>query len=298
MIFDKKVVIIFLIIAVVVSLGLTVFLYYFNSQKQLELNFLDVGQGDAILIKTPYGQNILIDGGDGKKILPELSRVLPFYDRTLDLMILTHPHDDHAGGLVKVLKRYRTQKILYTGVVHTSPVYLEWLNIIKRKNIPLTIIDRPQTITLGADLRLQILYPVESLLNQEMENLNNSSIIIKLIYQNEKFLLVGDAETEVENDLAPDPSPYKGEGSYFNLQSNVLKIGHHGSDTSSSENFLAAVKPKIAIIQVGKDNDFGHPSLRVINRLERLGAKIYRTDLNGWIDVVSDGKTIDIHSSR
>ena len=295
---NKKVVAMFLTVAVAAGLGLAIFLFLYNPSKQLEINFLDVGQGDAALIKTPYGQNILIDGGDGKKILQELPRVLPFYDRTIDLMILTHPHDDHVGGLVPVLKRYHVQKILYTGVAHNSPTYLEWLKVIKRKNIPLTIIDRPQTIALGADLRLNILYPLESFLNKETDNLNNASIVAKLIYKNKSFLLMGDAEQEVEGNLTPSPSPITGEGNHVSLQSDVIKIGHHGSDTSSSEEFLEAVKPKIGIISVGKDNDFGHPSLRVINRLERLGTKIYRTDLNGWIKVISDGNEVEVRSEK
>ncbi|MFA6551330.1 MAG: ComEC/Rec2 family competence protein [Patescibacteria group bacterium] len=289
MFFNKKIIIIFLIIAIIAGLGLAVFLFCSNPKKQLELDFLNVEQGDAILIKTPYGQNILIDGGDGKEILRELPRELPFYDRAIDLMILTHPHDDHVGGLVKVLQRYRVKKILYTGVSHTSPTYLEWLNIIKRKNIPLTIIDRPQTITLGADLRLDILYPLESLLNKKMENLNNSSIVAKLIYQDQNFLFTGDLE-EMEEQVLLEKN--------IDLRADILKIGHHGSDTSSSEKFLEAVKPSAAVISVGKDNDFGHPSLRVINRLERLGVKIYRTDLNGWIKINSNGKLNDIHSER
>jgi len=295
MIFNKKITAIFLTVVVVASLALAVFLYCFNPQKQLELNFLDVGQGDAALIKTPYGQNIIIDGGDGKKILPELPRVLPFYDRTIDLMILTHPHDDHVGGLVKVLQRYRVQKILYTGVVHTSPMYLEWLAAVQRKNIPLVIIDRPQEIILGPDLKMEILWPRESLLGKEVlpaqagDNLNNSSIVVQLVYKEKKFLFVGDAEVAVEAELLHAGVP---------LASDVLKVGHHGSDNASSEEFLNKIKPAVAVISVGKDNDFGHPSLRTTKKLERLGAKIYRTDLNGWIKIISDGKMVDIKTAK
>ncbi|PIR92843.1 hypothetical protein COT99_03910 [Candidatus Falkowbacteria bacterium CG10_big_fil_rev_8_21_14_0_10_43_10] len=297
-----------IIILVIASLTLVVFLYAYCPPEQLKVNFLDVGQGDSILIKTPYGQNILIDGGDGKKILQELPKFMPFYDRTIDLMILTHPHDDHVGGLVKVLQRYKVKKILYTGVVHTSPMYLEWLAAVRRKNIPLVIIDRPQTIALGADLRLEILYPLESLLNKEVENLNNSSIVTKLIYKENKFLFMGDAEGEIENDLAP--SPFQDPSTSASLQhlplvrggldlsADVLKAGHHGSDTSNSEKFLEAVKPKYAIIQVGADNDFGHPSLRVLKRFERVGVEIFRNDLNGWVQVISDGYNIKINKEK
>ncbi len=298
MIFNKKIAAIFLIIAIIASSALAVFLYFDHSSPKLVINFLDVGQGDGSLIKTPYGQNIIIDGGDGEKILRELGRTLPFYDRTIDLMILTHPHEDHVGGLVKVLGRYRVQKVLYTGVVHSTPTYLAWLEAIRWKNIPLVIIDRPQEIILGPNLTIKMLWPQTSLLNQEIDNLNNSSIVFQLIYQEQKFLFMGDAEKEVEDDLTPNPSPIAGEGNHISLQSDVMKIGHHGSDDATAEKFLQIIKPKIAVISVGKDNTFGHPSLRAIKRLEKLGAKVYRTDINGWIKVVSDGVDLSIKTAK
>lgn len=290
MIFKRTQFILAIICLIAASVGSAVFLYFFNFKQQLEINFLDVSQGDSIFIKTPDGQNIIIDGGDSSApITQRLAKVLPFYDRTIDLMVLSHPHDDHAGGLVKVLKRYPVEKILYTGVVQSSPAYLAWLAEIKNRNIPLTIIDRPQEINLGQDLKIKILWPRESFLNKEAENLNNSSIVMKLIYKNNSFLLVGDAEQEVEQALLD---------SGVDVKADVLKTGHHGSDTSSTEEFLAAVKPQYAIISVGKNNDFGHPSLRVIKRLERLGINIYRTDEQGWIKIKSDGKMVDIKTEK
>ncbi|RLC37157.1 MBL fold metallo-hydrolase [Candidatus Falkowbacteria bacterium] len=263
---------------------------FWNETKaagELEVDFFDIGQGDSILIKTPMGQNVLIDGGPDNTVIERLSEVLPWWDRTIDLMILTHPHDDHVFGLIDVIKRYNVKKIIYTGVVHSAPAYIAWLELIRDNQIPLVIIDRPQIIELGDSCKLDIMYPLESLLGKETANLNNSSLVMKLIFKDTSFLLTGDAEMEVENLLAETLDSAC-------LRADVLKVGHHGSDTSSSEEFLQAIKPEVAVIQVGKENSFGHPSRRVIKRLERIGAKIYRNDLDGTVKIISDGEEIEV----
>lgn len=254
-----------------------------DQANDLELDFLDVGQGDAILIKTPADQNILIDGGPDNAVIKRLSENLPWWDKTIDMMILTHPHDDHVNGLNDVIKRYRVKRVLYTGVAHNSPGYLNWLNLIKENHIPLIIIDRPQAIELGGGCQFKILYPFKSFLGEELDNLNNSSMVSKLSCGENNFLFTGDIEEEVERALL---------AAKIDLSAEVLKAGHHGSDTSSSENFLAAVKPKIAVIQVGEDNKFGHPSRRILKRLIRIGAAIYRNDISGTIKIFSDGNIL------
>ena len=267
-----------------VLLTVPIFGLSYSPPEELEVDFLDVGQGDAILIKSPFGQNILIDGGPDSKVIEGLGKNLPFWDKRIDLMVLTHPHDDHVTGLIEVIKRYSVKKILYTGVIHSAPNYLAWLAVIRERKIPLVIIDRPQKIVLGDDCYMEIIYPRKNFLAQETDNLNNSSIVARLVYGQTKFLLMGDAEIEVEKELLADGA---------DLSAQVLKVGHHGSDTSSGEEFLKAVSPQIAAIQVGKDNDFGHPSLRILKRLERAGAEILRTDKNGTIKLVSDGREIN-----
>ena len=248
----------------------------------LEVNFLDVGQGDATLVRTPFGQNILIDGGPGRAIIKELSKSMSFWDRTIDLMILSHPHDDHVSGLVEVLKRYRVKEIVYSGAVHTGSNYLAWLDKINNDNIPITIIDRRQDIVLGEDCKLEVIYPLRNIRNEDIE-LNDTSVVIKLVYKGSSFLFTGDIEESVERELL---------GSAINFNSDVLKVAHHGSDTSSLEEFLNVVSPAYAVVFVGKDNKFNHPSLRVIKRLERLGTKIYRTDIDSSIKFISDGENI------
>ncbi len=284
---NLKLIIIFFI---AVSLGLAVFVYAQNPEKNLKINYLDVGQGDAVLIQTPYDQNILIDGGDtNAQILQQLPKFMPFWDREIDMIMISHPHDDHIGGLVKVLQRYKVKQILYTGVVHNSPAYLSLLENVKRKNIAMTIIDRPQKIQLGDDLYFDILYPFESLLNQEVDNLNNSSIATKLVYKNNSFLFTGDDEKEIEAELLKAD---------IDLSADVFKAGHHGSITSNTQEFLEAMNPQYAIIQVGEDNDFGHPSLRILKRMERLEIEYYRNDLNGWVQVISNGEHVKIITEK
>ncbi|MFH1522717.1 MAG: MBL fold metallo-hydrolase [Patescibacteria group bacterium] len=289
-----------LIIGIVLTLtAIPAFWYSYAAPQNLEVDYLDVGQGDAILIKTPYSQNILIDGGPDNSVIKEMGKNLAWWDKRIDLMILTHPHDDHVTGLIDVIKRFKVKKILYTGVVHTSPNYLEWLELIRERNIPMIIIDRPQIINLGEESNLNILYPRESMLGKEVSNINNSSMIVKLVYGETEFLFSGDAELEVEEELlalTPGLTPtafLTGEGIYIDLTAQVFKAGHHGSDTSNSEELLNAIMPEIVVIQVGADNDFGHPSRRVLKRLGRLGAQVFRNDLDGTVRVVSDGFSVE-----
>ncbi len=276
-----KILLILGIVAVIVAIP--AFWLTYQAASDLEVVFLDIGQGDAILIKTPYGQNILIDGGPDNTVIKRLAENFSWWDKKIDLMILTHPHDDHVSGLIDVIKRYKVEKILYTGVVHSSPDYLAWLELIRDRKIPLTIIDRPQIIEFGENCGLQIIYPRESLLGKEVSNLNNSSIVAKLVYGQTKFLLAGDIELEVEQELL---------NSGTDLSAQVFKANHHGSDTSNSTEFLQAVQPEIVVIQVGADNNFGHPSRRVIKRIERIGAQVFRNDLDGTVKLISDGERI------
>ena len=249
----------------------------------LRVDFLDVGQGDAALIRVPSGQNILIDGGPDQAAARALERLLPFYDRTLDLIILTHPHDDHVAGLISVLERFHVEKIAYTGVSHSAPAYLDWLEAAKKEGSAMVIIDRPQTLVLGADCELRFLYPRRSLAGASVENLNDSSIVVKLVYGRTSFLFMGDAEAPVESELLSVQE---------DLRADILKIGHHGSNTSSQAEFLAAVRPSLAVISAGADNKFGHPSPRILNRLLKNQAKIWRTDQNGSLAARSDSREI------
>ncbi|MEK7511617.1 MAG: MBL fold metallo-hydrolase [Patescibacteria group bacterium] len=255
----------------------------------LRVYFLNVGQGDAIYIRTPNGQDILIDGGPDNSVLSELGEVMPFWDREIDVMILTHPHNDHVTGLVEVLRRFKVNQIYYTGALHTAPHYLAWLEEIKKQKLKLNIVQDFFEVKFGDDLKLQFLYPQKNLVNQSFKELNDSSIVNRMVYKNVAYLFTGDASEKVEQELLK-----MGKDKKIELRSDVLKVGHHGSSSSSSESFLKAVNPKTAVIQSGVDNEFGHPHYKIIKRLERLGVKIIRNDENGMVEISTDGDQFDL----
>lgn len=265
--------------------------------KELRVNFLDVGQGDAILIETPGGQQIILDGGEGQAVLEKLGQYLPVTDRTIELMILSHPHSDHLDGLIEVLKRYTVKEVWLTGVVHTSSNYLQFLNLIKDKKIPVKnifacgtnqMVGCSDEIILEDRVKFKVLWPRENLAEQKVEDLNNTSLVLKLIYDTNSWLLPGDLDSAAENELIKNNPD--------DLNADILKVAHHGSSSATSEEFLRLVAPTDAIISVGLGNDYGHPSLRIINRLKRAGVNIWRTDEQGDIRTKRDGKTINIEN--
>jgi len=260
--------------------------YDLNKPQLLEVNFFDVGQGEAIFIETPQSHQILIDGGPDSTILEKLSKEMPFWDRSIDLIILTHPEADHLAGLIEVLKRYRVENILWTGVVRDTAEYREWLRLIKKERAKIVLAKSGQTITTSPGLVvMEVLYPFENLKGEILKNSNNTSIIAKLIFSKNYFLFTGDVYKSVERKLVD-----RG----WDLDSDILKIAHHGSKTSSAEEFIKAISPETAIISVGKDNTYGHPHQEVLETLEKYGIKVLRTDLNGDIKIISNGKICTI----
>jgi competence protein ComEC len=272
----------------VVFFGIAIFAWYdYAHNQQLKVVFLDVGQGDAIFIRTPQGQNIVIDGGPDSSVLYRLSKYLPFYDREIDLMILTHPHSDHVSGLISVLEKYSVKQIMGNGVTHTSPDYIKWLELVKNKKIPYVLVDKPQEIyfdqSKNKELVLKILYPQKDIRADNFKDLNESSIITKLVYGQNSFLFMGDLPIDQENELV---------NSGVDLRADVLKIGHHGSKYSSSLDFLSKVSPKYGVIQSGKKNDFGHPHYRLLSNLEKSKIEILRNDQLGDIVFESNGEEL------
>lgn len=254
-----------------------------NKDGLLKVYFFDVGQGDAIFIETPNGNQVLIDGGPDSKVLQELAEVMPFYDRDIDLMVLTHPHADHVAGLINVLERYDVKNIVQAKENYNSPVVPAWLDAVKNEKSKETEAVAGKVIDLGNDVLLKIIYPKVSLEGQTVKNPNNSSVVMMLDYKDTEILLVGDIEAKVEKEL-----------SHADLEADILKIGHHGSKTSTTVNFLKNVNPVAAFIQVGEKNTYHHPSPEVIQRLENFGIKYYRTDLDGHVKVISDGQSFKI----
>ena len=265
-------------------------------QNELRVSFLDVGQGDAILIRTPSGHNILIDGGPSSEDIGlRLGEELPFWDRDIDLVILTHPDSDHLTGLVEVLSHYNVGQVLEPDLSSledfNSPLYDEWQRLIEERGIEHTFAQAGQLIDLGDGITLEVLNPQEALLTDTSSDTDNNGIVLRLEYGDISFLLTADIFEEGEQYLAD-----RG----FELESTVLKVAHHGSSTSTSPDFLAAVDPQIAVISVGEDNPYGHPSPEVAARLyEMVGEDmVYLTSECGTITFITDGAHLWVRTGR
>jgi competence protein ComEC len=259
--------------------------------NRLRVSFLDVGQGDAILIQKG-SQQALVDGGPSPQaVCLGLGEKMPFWDRTIELVILTHPSADHVTGLVEVLKRYRVREVLYPNLAFESAVYDEWLRLIEAKDIESTLAQAGQQINLGDGVVIEVLSPRSPPLSDTESDVDNNAAVLRLSLGEVSFLLTADMMREAEFELLYDRA---------NLKSTVLKVAHHGSDTSTTPEFLAVVNPELAVISVGADNDYGHPSAEVITRLiEKVGSgNIYRTDESGTIEFTTDGERLWVKTER
>ncbi|MDI6703920.1 MAG: ComEC/Rec2 family competence protein [bacterium] len=254
----------------------------------LRVTFIDVWQGDSILIEVPGGEKILIDAGrKGTEDFPfdaGEERVLPLLQdkkiKHLSHVILTHPHSDHVGGLIAVLKNIKVSQVLDPGIPHPTPVYEEFLKLIEEKDIPYRIIRRGDDLSFGENIEVTVLNPPRDLYEGE-SMANNNSLVIKMKYGDISFLFTGDIEEEQLEELIT----IYGEG----LKSEILKVPHHGSVDGNPLNFIEIVSPEVAIISCGSGNRFGHPHKETLERYKRQGSKIYRTDLDGNIEVSTDG---------
>jgi len=273
-------------IVILVALALAVWgLALVTPDGRLHVTFLDVGQGDAVLIQTPSGHRILVDGGPSPEALGvELGKRLPFWDRSIDLIILTHPQEDHLAGLVDVLRRHEVRRVLESGLEGSTPTYSEWRRLIQQKGIERSVARQGQEIALGGG-GLRVLYPAEAT-PASPSDANDYSLVLSLAYGSVSFLLTGDIGEEAEKALMRSEE----------LDSDVLKVAHHGSASSSSQAFVDAVSPAVAVISVGNNNPFGHPSPAT---LERLGqARLFRTDEQGAVEVTTDGRRLWVRTER
>lgn len=244
----------------------------------LQVHFLDVGQGDAIFIETPDGVQALIDGGRDTQVLQQLSSVMPLFDRTIDMVVGTHPDTDHIGGLVDVLEQYEVSAILTTENKGESETAQLYERLKTQEGAQVHMARRGQVFTLGASTTIEVLFPETNPLDMES---NASSIVLQLRHGSSTFLLTGDAPKRIEEYLVLALGDY--------LHSDVLKVGHHGSRTSTSELFLDSVRPQIAIISAGKNNSYGHPHVEVTDALFNAGVTILQTAEEGTITLLSDG---------
>jgi competence protein ComEC len=249
----------------------------------LQVSFLDVGQGDAIYIKSPEGFDALIDGGPDSSVLRSLAVAQSLNDRTLDVVIATHTDADHVGGLIDIFERYKVGTAIETTNQNDTSIATAY--DAASAAVRTLVSEVPMHLYLGSSTRLTILSPAGDETNWES---NTSSIVVLVEFGDTSFLLTGDAPAGIETYLVNAFAPY--------LQSEVLKLGHHGSKTSSDAAFLAAVDPEYAIVSAGADNRYGHPHPEVIDRVEATGATILETAKEGTITFYSDGKTISRES--
>ncbi|MCT1541669.1 MULTISPECIES: MBL fold metallo-hydrolase [Lysinibacillus] len=249
---------------------------------EMQVHFIDVGQGDSILIESPSGKTMLIDGGvkgAGQQIVSYLKEL--GIDK-LDIVVATHPDADHIGGLIPVLDNMTIEQFYDSGKVHTSQTFEEMLTRIDEKNIPYHVPKIGDDIEFDKNVNVKVLNA-----NDQATDNNDASIVLKMTYGNVSFLLTGDAGVALEKEMLQ-----------YDVKATVLKAGHHGSNTSSSEEFIQAVKPEVTILSYGEDNKYGHPHAEIVDRLQAIGSKIYATADLGTITVSTDGVNYTVNGKE
>ncbi len=248
----------------------------------LTVSFIDVGQGDAIFLQSPNGKTMLIDAGPTNSA----SKVVTFLKNkgisSLDIVIATHPHEDHIGGMTSILNSFTVYKFIDIGYPQTTRVYEDMLNIIDQKNIPYITVKAGDLINWDATTTIRVINPQRTF----VDNLNDNSIVLKLTYGTINFLFMGDAGKLVEDQI------------HDNIESEILKVSHHGSQYGTSPTFIRKVSPQVSVISVGADNPYGHPAKETLQCLYNAGSKVYRTDQVGTITISTDGNTYQIKTEK
>lgn len=254
---------------------------YHERSRELRFVMLDIGQGDALYIEAPNGNKVLVDGGGGDALLGQLSKVMPFFDRTIDLIINTNPDKDHFEGFIPLLDRYSVGAFMEPGVdADNNPLWQELLTKVKDKNITHVVARRGQRIELGDSVYIEILFPDR---DAPALSHNDGSIVARLVYGQTAVLLTGDSTQNVEKYLVTLGKDQ--------LKADILKVGHHGSKTSTSEELVQAVKPMVALISAGRGNMYGHPNQETLDTLSKYNVPYLVTMNEGSIEYDSDGTT-------
>ncbi|UXJ68285.1 MBL fold metallo-hydrolase [Lysinibacillus fusiformis] len=249
---------------------------------EMRVHFIDVGQGDSILIESPNGKTMLIDGGVKGAGQQVVSYLRELGVNKLDQVVATHPDADHIGGLIPVLQTIPIEQFYDSGKVHTSQTFEEMLMAIDQKNIPYYVPKTGDLIEFDKDVTVKVLNA-----NEHATDNNDASIVLKVAYGNVSFLLTGDAGIALEKEMMQN-----------DVTATILKAGHHGSNTSSSEEFIRAVKPEVTILSYGEDNKYGHPHAEVVDRLQAMGSNIYATAESGTIIVATDGVNYTVNGKE
>lgn len=270
----KILVLLIILLAICVSAFVYLKISKAKTDDKVKIVFFDVGQGDASFIEFENDEQMLVDCGRDAKILNLLGRKMKFYDKTLDYLVVTHPDNDHYGGCVDVLKRFEVKNIIYNDVRKTGDAEWDyfWKTVQEENAVYYGLGER--TVLEISDAKADFLFPDQKMTGEIKDN--DGSIVFVLTVSGKKIIFTGDAEEWLENYLVQN---------YFaEIDAYILKVSHHGSKSSSGEEFVKAVSPEISVISVGADNKYGHPSDRVVNRLERAGSDIFRTDWAGNVE--------------
>ncbi|MCD6094349.1 MBL fold metallo-hydrolase [bacterium] len=280
---------------ILVLLSLAVFIWQrvFATSRDslLEVNFLNVGQGDSILIEMPYQNQVLIDGGPGSDVVEKIAKEMPFFDRKIEMVILTHPDRDHISGLFSILDTYKVDKVLLPNIRYFDSekrkvLYETFKRKVREQGGKIIFGKRGQRISFSENSRFLILWPIDNL---KIKKNNDYSIVSLFSFGNMDFLFTGDISKRIEPQLFPGNLELK--------KIEVVKIAHHGSRYSTSEFFIKRVSPETAIISVG-ENNYGHPAREVLDNLRKYGIKTFRTDENGKIKIISDGNFYEVIPER
>ncbi|HOV24898.1 MAG TPA: ComEC/Rec2 family competence protein [Pseudobacteroides sp.] len=251
----------------------------------LKVHFIDVGQGDSILILTPSGKTMLIDGGKNDKANFVKDYIGSLGLNKIDVVVGTHPHEDHIGGLDVVIDNFDIGSIYLPKKTNNTKTFEDLLVSVKNKGLKIKTAAADTEINIDPEINVQMLAPI----NTDYDDINNYSAVIKVSYKNNSFLFTGDAESLSEKEILS-----KG----YDIKADVLKVGHHGSNSSTSSKFLQKVSPDFAVISVGLNNEYNHPHKAILERLSSANVKIYRTDEHGTIIAYSDGNTIKFETAK
>ncbi len=259
-----------------------------DTAGKLKIDYLDIGQGDSILLTTPHRKHILIDGGPDATVLTRLGEEMRFDEHTIDLMIASHNHSDHITGLDDVVQRYDVKKLWISGAIHTTNEYLKFLETIKDKHVPTEITWKGKAVNIDG-VHIEVLFPLQDMEGTQPDDQHNATIVTLVQYGHERFLMTGDLDEDHEHAILESGA---------NVQADILKVPHHGSATGLLSAFLDAVHPTYAVIQSGAGNKFGHPAPISLIKLHSRNIQIFRNDTEGTVEAITDGSTLTVKAHR